>query len=341
MLFACYYHRPWPPGQLREPVASSKTNVEVPDSTDCSKCSGTFFFSIFNGLFSIWDLKPLRSDSYIPLLERIACSEKSVSFYILILPWNVTTCEPKWTRVQASLHLLLYYCARLQVPKHSCFLASQEIAPEIGPAVWVAYKLPHSYRSRWVEQKKSALLLYAPAPHSSGLWESEGQRVVYNSLQWKKIQNGSWCPFSLTASIHSNKSPRLQRLALVSFTVAVKWLRFFGKWMKEFEFHQSVPKLSEENATLVFLLNGNKSLSRGVFRLWVGKQILVYLEWNLGLKVRSGVPVTCQSQTLEETQLSVRSPWKRASNVSIKEHFEDSHQFDPHHAEVIVDFAHC
>lgn len=190
MLFACYYHRPWPPGQVREPVASGKINVEVPDSTNCSKCSGTFFFSIFNGLFSVWELKPLSSDPNIPLLERIACSEKSVSFYILILPWNVTTCAPKWTRVQASLHLLSYYCARLQVPKHSCFLASQEIAPEIGPAVWVAYKLPCSYRSRWDWQKNQPLLLYTSTPHSSGLRKSPVRPQLKVSESCIMVSNG-------------------------------------------------------------------------------------------------------------------------------------------------------
>lgn len=128
---------------------------------------------------------------------------------------------------------------------------------------------------------------------------AEGQRVVYNSLQWKKIQNGSWCPFFLTASVHWNKSPRLQRLALVSFTVAVKWLRFFfleNEW-KSLNFIDLFQKLSEQNATLVFLMNGNKSLSRGVFRLWAGKQIpLVYLEQNLGLKVRSGDPARVKAK---------------------------------------------
>ena len=28
-------------------------------------------------------------------------------------------------------------------------LASQEIAPEIGPEVWVAYKPPRRYESKW------------------------------------------------------------------------------------------------------------------------------------------------------------------------------------------------
>lgn len=131
-----------------------------------NKCTGAKYnkSSLCNGLDSQswwwWKNKRLLFGSMVPIhvhslhRERIVCSEKSVTFHIVIFPWNVTVCGPKWTRVQTLLHLLLYYTVRLKVLSTAAF-------GQPGNCAWNwPCGLSGRYESKWEKQKTASPLLY-------------------------------------------------------------------------------------------------------------------------------------------------------------------------------------
>lgn len=84
----------------------------------------------------------------------------------------------------------------------------QEIAPEIGPVVWVAYKPPRRYESKWKRQRNSfSTSLYPPqACFCKNVLSASSDGFPEKVSKSRRIQNGSQCPFSLARSACMNKS---------------------------------------------------------------------------------------------------------------------------------------
>lgn len=87
-----------------------------------NKCTVFWYYVLNSSSWRWWVTKRLHFGSISAIrVCRIICSEESAAFRIHIFTWNVTICEPKLTRFQASLHLLLYYTTRLEVLSTAAF----------------------------------------------------------------------------------------------------------------------------------------------------------------------------------------------------------------------------
>lgn len=101
----------------------------------------------------------------------------------------MTICEPKWTRVQALLHLLLYYTASALGSEHSCFWPARKLHLKLAlRSEWLISHLAGMKVNENSKETASPLLYIHHRRVSSHLQESlvclqpavtrEGQRVV-------------------------------------------------------------------------------------------------------------------------------------------------------------------
>lgn len=133
----------------------------------------------------------------------------------------------------------------------------QEIAPEIGPVVWVAYKPPRRYESKWKRRgKETAFTLpyihhrrvsvrrscLPPATGSQRRSTSHEGSKMEASVHFLWPQVHVWInPRSLLLSSLSVTQPLVFSRSLIAVNGFGFWyvLSALWEWMEEFEFHWS------------------------------------------------------------------------------------------------------
>lgn len=154
-------------------------------------------FLLFNGVDCnrLWrcENKWLHFDSVVLIHVWSSLGKNSMfweTFYIPIFPWNVTICEPKWTRVQPLLHLLLYYTTQLKVLSTAAFGQPGNCTWN-WPWPWSEWHISHLAGMKVNERSKetaSQLLYIHHHRHVASIYKTliclqpmvtrEGQRVM-------------------------------------------------------------------------------------------------------------------------------------------------------------------
>lgn len=184
-------------------------------------------------------------------IKRVVCSEESMT--LSHETWPYVSLNEKEFKLCSICFYITVLSSRFWA---QLLLTSQEIAPEIGLMVWVAYKPPLRYETKW--ERQGGALHFSISTTDMFLIHLYGISCLCAASGHQRsesvwIQNGSWCQFSLaacrnTSQILSHFLSVMHPLVFSSFAIAVNGL---GSWyvlpplwerMEELEFHWSGQK---------------------------------------------------------------------------------------------------